>query len=115
MHPICNRTNCSIRKLLHPYYLKYKKYIDYRFSNKKELVIFLEMVKLKEKKLGWALRQEDKKNKELAFILGIKVRRFQQLKAKYKETGEIPKLNTLENFEKLIFCGKVRNIRILKF
>jgi len=51
------------------------------------------MVKLKEGKLRWALKQKNKKNKHLAFICGIKVRRFQQLRAKYRKTGEIPKLN----------------------
>jgi putative transposase len=51
------------------------------------------MVKLKEGKLRWAFGQKNKKNKDLAFICGIKVRRFQQLKAHYKKTGEIPKLN----------------------
>ena len=50
------------------------------------------MVKLKERKLKYVLNQKDKKNKELAFLLGVKVRRLQQLKEKYKETGEIPKL-----------------------
>ncbi|MFH1432462.1 MAG: hypothetical protein ABIG84_04555 [archaeon] len=50
------------------------------------------MVKLKEKKLRWALRQKDKKNKDLAYICGINVRRFQQLKSYYKRTGDIPKL-----------------------
>jgi len=43
------------------------------------------MVKLKEKKLKWALTQKDKKNKELAKICGVKVRRFQQLKAYYRK------------------------------
>lgn len=51
------------------------------------------MVKLKESKLRWALKQVNKSNKELAYVCGIGVRRFQQLKAKYKLTGEIPKLN----------------------
>ena len=52
------------------------------------------MVKLREGKLKWALRQKDKKNKELAYICGgIGVRRFQQLKAHYRKTGEIPMLN----------------------
>ena len=51
------------------------------------------MVKLKEGKLKWALAQKDKKNKELANKCGISIRRFQQLKVKYKETGEMPKLN----------------------
>lgn len=48
------------------------------------------MVKLKEEKLKWALKQKDKKNKDLAFLCGIKVRRFQQLKAEHKRTNEIP-------------------------
>ena len=50
------------------------------------------MVRLKEGKLRWALRQRDKKNKDLAFVCGIKVRRLQQLKALYKITKEIPHL-----------------------
>lgn len=84
---------CSIRKLLHPYFLEFKSYLNGRFSNRKELVAFLKMVKLKEGKLKWALNQKDKKNKDLAFICGIGVRRFLGLKAFYKKTGEIPKLN----------------------
>lgn len=51
------------------------------------------MVKLKESKLNWALKQVNKSNKELAYVCGIGVRRFQQLKSQYKATGEIPKLN----------------------
>ena len=51
------------------------------------------MVKLKERKLKWALRQKDKKNEFLASICGIGIRRFQQLKAEYRKTGEIPMLN----------------------
>ncbi len=51
------------------------------------------MVKLKEDKLKWAIKQKNKKNKDLAFICGIGVRRFQQLKAYHRKTGEIPKLN----------------------
>lgn len=51
------------------------------------------MVKLREDKLKWALKQKDKKNNELASLYGIGLRRFLQLKAKYKKTGEIPKLN----------------------
>jgi len=51
------------------------------------------MIRLKESKLYWTLKQKNKKNKDLAFLCGIKVRRFQQLKAEYKRTGEIPKLN----------------------
>jgi putative transposase len=78
---------------LHPYFLKYQNYIKNQFTNKKEIIGFLEMIKLKERKLKWALTQTDKKNKELANICGIKTRRFQQLKSIYKQTGEIPKLN----------------------
>ena len=51
------------------------------------------MVRLKERKLAWALRQTDKKNREVAYICGIGVRRFQQLKAYYRRTGQIPMLN----------------------
>ena len=51
-----------------------------------ELSAFLKMVKLKEGKLKWALKQKDKKNSDLAFICGIKVRRFQQLKQEFKES-----------------------------
>jgi len=50
------------------------------------------MVKLKERKLKWAFNQKGLKNKEIIGILGVNVRRFQQLKAEYKKTGEIPKL-----------------------
>ena len=48
------------------------------------------MVKLKEGKLKWALKQKDKKNNDLAFICGVKVRRFQQLKQEFNETGSVP-------------------------
>ncbi len=51
------------------------------------------MVKLKEEKLEWALKQRGKKNKDLAFVCGVKLRRFQQLKAEHKSTGKIPELN----------------------
>lgn len=51
------------------------------------------MVKLKESKLKWALKQVNKTDKELAYVCGIGVRRFQQLKSIYALTGEIPKLN----------------------
>lgn len=50
------------------------------------------MVKIKEGKLKWALKQKDIKNKELASRCKISIRRFQQLKAIYKKTKEIPKL-----------------------
>ena len=89
---IC-KSKCSIRKLLHPHFLRYESELENRFSNKKELVSFLNMVKLKERKLKWALKQKDKKNKYLAYLCGIKIRRFQQLKSYYMKTGDIPKLN----------------------
>lgn len=72
--------------------MRYSEVIQGRFSNKNELLEFLKMVKLKEGKLGWALKQEAKKNKDLASICGIGVRRFQQIKAEYRMTGAIPKL-----------------------
>jgi putative transposase len=84
---------CSIPKLLHPYFLEYESYLKNRVSNKKELIAFLSMVRLKERKLKWALKQTGKKNGHLAYLCGIKVRRFQQLKARYRKTGEVPKLN----------------------
>ena len=84
--------HCSIRKLFHPYFLRYQDYIQGRFSNRKELLGFLAMVRLKEKKLEWALRQKDLKNKELAERCGIGIRRFQQLKASHRDTGMLPKL-----------------------
>jgi len=53
------------------------------------------MVKLKEKRLEWALKQKEKGklNKDLIPYLGIKLRRFQQLCAEYRQTREVPKLN----------------------
>ena len=78
---------------MHPYFLEHQSYLSGRVSNKEELLNFLKMVKLKEEKLRWSLRQKNKKNKDLAFLCGIKVRRFQQLKAEYRKTGDIPKLN----------------------
>lgn len=85
---------CSIQKLFHPYLLKYQEYIENRFSNRKELIDFLKMVKLKEGKLKYAFKQKEKgtKNKYLASMIGIGIRRFQQLYCRYKMTGEIPKL-----------------------
>ncbi len=78
---------------MHPCFLRYQNWLEGRFSNRKELLAFLTMVKIKEGKLKWALQQKDKKNKELAFLLGIKVRRLQQLRAEYRRTGTVPKLN----------------------
>lgn len=53
------------------------------------------MVRLKERKLFWAFAQKDKgeKNKGIANICGVGIRRLQQLYAQYKMTGSIPKLN----------------------
>lgn len=84
---------CSVQKLLHPYFLKYVSFLENVISNRDDLLIFLNMVRLKEGKLRWVLKQKGKKNKELANLCGIKVRRLQQLRAKYKKTGEIPQLN----------------------
>jgi len=77
------------------------------------------MVKLKEKKLQWALKQTNKKNKDLAFILGVKMRRFQQLKADYKRTGNVPKLNwkrrpkkEIEEWEKELIDKAVKESKI---
>ena len=53
---------------------------------------FLRMVKLREGKLKWALKQKDCSNAYLASMCGVGVRRFQQLKAHYHTTGEMPKL-----------------------
>ena len=78
---------------MHPPFLEHQDYLSHRLSNKDELLDFLKMVKLKEGKLRWVLKQKNKKNRDLAFLCGIKVRRFQQLKAEYQKTGEIPKLN----------------------
>jgi len=52
------------------------------------------MVKLKEGKLRYAFKQKEKgvKNKYLASLVGVGIRRFQQLYAQYKMTGEVPKL-----------------------
>lgn len=84
---------CSVRKLVHPYYYDYRDFILNNLNNEKKLLRFLTMVKLKESNLKWALKQKDKKNDELAYICGVKVRRFQYLKAEYKKTGKVPKLN----------------------
>jgi len=63
--------------------------------DREETYHFLNMVKLKEKRLAWAIKEKEKgkKNKELVPYLGIKLRRFQQLCAEYRQTGEVPKLN----------------------
>lgn len=53
------------------------------------------MVRLKERKLVWTFEQKEKgeKNKDLAFLCGVGIRRFQQLYSQYKMTGKIPNLN----------------------
>ena len=52
------------------------------------------MVKLKEGKLKYAFKQKKNgiKNKYLSALVGVGVRRFQQLYAQYKMSREIPKL-----------------------
>lgn len=104
---------CSIRIFFHPYFNFYENWIQNRFSNKDELFQFLEVVKLREDKLKWALKQKDKKNIELASLCGIGLRRFLQLKSEYKKNGEIPKLNpqrrpkTFLNYEEIKLIDKV--------
>ena len=53
------------------------------------------MVRLKERKLAFAFKQKEKgeKNKDIASLVGVKKRRFQQLYAEFKMTGKIPKLD----------------------
>lgn len=85
---------CSIPKLLHPYLERYFYVIQCNNYDKQEALAFLRMVRLKERKLEWAFKQKDKgtANKEIYPLLNIKKRRFQQLYAQYKMTGEIPEL-----------------------
>ncbi len=78
---------------MHPNFIYYENWIQNRFSNKIELLQFLEVVKLREDKLKWALKESNINNEKLAFLCGIGRRRFLQLKSIYKKTGEIPKLN----------------------
>jgi len=86
---------CSIPKLLHPSLREYLPYVETCAMEKKELLSFLGMVRLKQRKLRRAFREKEKgaKNKELAELVGVKVRRFQQLWAEYQKTGILPKLN----------------------
>ena len=69
--------------------------LGYDNYDKKEIIAFLRMVRLKERKLEWAFKEKEKgkKNKNLAFLCGVKIRRFQQLYAEYKMTRKIPQLN----------------------
>ncbi len=80
---------------MHPYLQRYLTYILECNYSKEEALSFLRMVRLKERKLGWAFKQKEKgiKNEELAYLCGIKKRRFQQLYAEHKMTGKIPQLN----------------------
>ena len=80
---------------MHPYFFRYLPYIEANLNTRKDILLFLNMVKLKERKLRWAFREKanGKKNKYIAFMLGIKSRRFQQLYAQYKKTREVPILN----------------------
>ena len=80
---------------MHPYLERYWTVIlEYNYS-KEEALVFLQMVRLKERKLEWAFKQKEKgiKNEDLAFHCGVKIRRFQQLHREYKMTGKIPELN----------------------
>jgi putative transposase len=80
---------------LHPYFLRFKEFLLRNNYDREEALYFLKMVKLKEKRLEWALKQKEKGklNKDLIPYLGIKLRRFQQICAEYRQTGEVPKLN----------------------
>jgi len=62
------------------------------------------MVRLKERKLFWAFAEIGKgaKNKEMAHICGIGIRRLQQLHASYKMTGKIPQLNWKRRPERVL-------------
>jgi hypothetical protein len=73
----CILLSCSIPKLLHPYLKRYFSEIVAKNYDTKEALIFLRMVRLKERKLEWAFKQKEKgiNNKEFAFVCGIKKRR----------------------------------------
>ena len=63
------------------------------------------MAKLNSDKLAWALADKGAqglKNKELADICCVKVRRFLQLKAQYKKTGKIPQLSTKRRPQRIL-------------
>lgn len=80
---------------MHPYFIRFKDSLLYRQFDSEKAITFLKMVKLKEKKLEWALRQKEKGklNKDLIPNLGIKLRRFQQICAEYRKKKEVPHLN----------------------
>jgi len=76
--------------------MEYLPYVQASIREKSDLLHFLGMVKLKQRKLKWAIKKKDRmgaKNRELAYVVGVSVRRFQQLYAEYRKTGRIPKLN----------------------
>lgn len=79
------------------------------------------MVKLKEGRLKYAFKQKEEgvKNKYLAKLVGVETRRFQQLYAEYKMTGEIPKLKKdrrpkteLTEEDKKLICRTVKESRL---
>lgn len=80
---------------MHPWLERYFYIIQDNNYDKQEALAFLRMVRLKERKLDWAFKkkEEGEKNKDLAYLCGVKVRRFQQLYAEYKMTGKTPKLS----------------------
>jgi putative transposase len=88
--------SCSIPKLFHPPFEEHQFYISRHITEKSELIEFLAMVKLKQKKLKWAIKEKEKGlcNKSAAERVGVGVRRFQQLHAQFKATGQIPRLST---------------------
>jgi len=79
---------------LHPLFFEYQSYFLENHKEREEVILFLSMVKLQQKRLAWALHQKEggKKNKELLPHLGIKLRRFQQLCVEYRKTGQVPTL-----------------------
>jgi len=81
------------------------------------------MVRLKERKLEWAFRKKDQKKEkveDLAYQCGVKKRRFQQLYAEYKMTGEIPKLKkarrpkTFLTEDQILLIDKALNESLLR-
>ena len=80
---------------MHPYFDRYLCVIQANNYNNKQILELLRMVRLKERRLGYAFKrryQKKEKVEDLAKLCGVKKRRFQQLYADYKMNGEIPKL-----------------------
>ena len=79
---------------MHPLFFEYQSYLLENQKEREEVILFLSMVTLKQKRLAWAFHQKErgKTNKELLPHLGIKIRRFQQLCAEYRKTGKVPTL-----------------------